>query len=116
MTSAYPPKLDQLTDRVRTMATELGTWPSLRQIKQRCNVGHPKAVEALAALRASGFTPAGTDGEAAPVPATPRRLQVVPAPDALETSDVHVDSAPVLATPAPRDGSDQVAIVTAAAN
>ncbi|MET8756850.1 ABC transporter permease [Lentzea sp. NPDC004782] len=95
MTSAYPPKLDQLTERVRAMATELGDWPSLRQIKQRCNVGHPKAVEALAALRASGFTPAGADDETAPVPATPRRLQVVPTPDTAPLVEDQDDTTPV---------------------
>ncbi|MDX8048509.1 ABC transporter permease [Lentzea sp. BCCO 10_0798] len=103
MTSAYPPKLDQLTDRVRTMATDLGAWPSLRQIKQQCNVGHPKAVEALAALRASGFNPAGTDSEPAPVPAAPRRLKVVSTTDTPDTDDDQADTdlSPAMSTSDP---------------
>lgn len=111
MTSAYPPKLDKLTDQVRALATELRAWPSLRQIKLRCNVGHPKAVEALAALRASGFTP---DGETAQAPAVERRFHVVPSPDAPDTDHENVDTDVVAATstsdsaPAANEAADEV--------
>lgn len=81
MTSAYPTPMDKLTEQVRSLATEQGTWPSLRQIKQRCNVGHPKAVDALEALRTSGFDPANPDGPTTPATVTvaERRLRAVPA-------------------------------------
>ncbi|MGW6449498.1 ABC transporter permease [Lentzea sp. NPDC055074] len=92
MTSAYPTSLDLLTDRVRSMATDLGAWPSLRQIRQQCNVGHPKAAGALAALKASGFNPADPAAETTPVPAVPRRLQVVPATDTPDTDDDQADT------------------------
>ncbi|GAB2869631.1 ABC transporter permease [Lentzea nigeriaca] len=100
MTSAYPTPLDKLTDRVRDMATELGDWPSLRQIKQRCNVGHPKAVDALATLRASGFNPTNPTSETTQAPAAERRFHVVPTPNALDTADDQADTESVPAAPA----------------
>jgi hypothetical protein len=111
MTSAYPPKLDKLTDQVRALATELGAWPSLRQIKLRCNVGHPKAVDALAALRASGFTP---DGETVQAPAVERRFHVVHSPDAPDTDHEDAATDVVAATstsdsaPAATEAADEV--------
>ncbi|MCR3746660.1 ABC transporter permease [Lentzea californiensis] len=100
MTSAYPTSLDQLTDRVRSMAIDLGAWPSLRQIRQQCNVGHPKAAGALAALKSSGFDPADPNGETTPVPATPRRLQVVSTKDTPDTGNHQADTdrSPVTST------------------
>ena len=95
MTSAYPTPLDKLTDQVRAMATELGDWPSLRQIKQRCNVGHPKAVEALAALRASGFDPTDPDGETTQAPAVERRFHVVTTTDTAAPVEDQADTTPV---------------------
>lgn len=116
MTSAYPTPLDKLTDQVRALAVELGDWPSLRQIKQRCNVGHPKAVDALAQLRATGFTPATiTDGETTPVPVAERRLQVVPAPDAPDTGEDPADLDPIPAVSV-REPAPVVAEVVAEAS
>jgi hypothetical protein len=78
MTSAYPTSPEVLVDRVRALATELGTWPSKRQVIRRCKVGAPRAGAALDTLRAEGFDPT-----------TPSRaLTVVPdLPDAPATHD-----------------------------
>ncbi|GGP35982.1 ABC transporter permease [Saccharothrix coeruleofusca] len=106
MTSAYPKRLDALTDQVRALAVELGEWPSRNQVMKRCKVGAPKATTALAALRASGFTPADhavTEAtrthapaldQPAPEVAPVRRLHSVPvesdqpAPEAAEPAAV----------------------------
>ncbi|GAA3621385.1 ABC transporter permease [Lentzea roselyniae] len=98
MTSAYPTPIDKLTEQVRTLATEQGAWPSLRQIKQRCNVGHPKAVDALAALRATGFDPATPDGETVQVVVPERRLHSVPTSESRESDEDQADSATVTTT------------------
>ncbi|ONI90632.1 hypothetical protein ALI144C_02880 [Actinosynnema sp. ALI-1.44] len=114
MTSAYPTPVDKLTEQIRALASEQGVWPSLRQIKMRCNVGHPKAVDALAALRATGFDPANPDrqttpdqtqdsqtqdSETAPVPVAERRLHAVPpAHDPAEQENQADDHEPVANT------------------
>jgi hypothetical protein len=58
MTSVYPLPHDELVDRVRELATELGDWPSQRKVMRTCRVGSPRADAALAELRESGFDPA----------------------------------------------------------
>ena len=80
MTSAYPLSVDELTDRVRDQATELGTWPSQRQVMRECHVGARRDA-ALVALRAAGFdptTPAAPAPPSSPPPPpspTPRHVR-----------------------------------------
>lgn len=93
MTSAYPTPMDKLAEQVRTMAAEQGAWPSLRQIKLRCNVGHPKAVDALETLRASGFDPSNPDAPTTPVTTIERRLHAVPASTAPTAAEDQADEA-----------------------
>lgn len=112
MTSAYPTPIDKLTEQVRALATEQSAWPSLRQIKQRCNVGHPKAVEALEALRAMGFDPAAPDGETIQEPVPQRRLHSVPTSELPESVDDQTDAEPVSTTAA----SEQALAVVEAAD
>lgn len=69
--SAYPLPVDAVTDRVREHATRAGAWPSLRQVMNDCRVGRPKAVAALAALRASGFEPTPDTATTVPLPTVP---------------------------------------------
>ena len=61
-----------LAAHVRERATELGRWPSGRQVMAEFRVGRPKAVAALAALRQAGFDPeATTPPDAAPTSELP---------------------------------------------
>ena len=85
MTSAYPIAPEELTSRVRDLAVEMGQWPSRNKVMTTFRVGAPKATDALAALRASGFDPtaptAGTGLESAPEASAKPDLHVVkPAP------------------------------------
>jgi hypothetical protein len=57
MTSAYPISTEVLEDRVRTLAANLGAWPSQRRVMRECRVGAPRADAALAAVKRSGFDP-----------------------------------------------------------
>lgn len=86
MSSAFPLPHEELVDRVRGLALELGAWPSQRRIKSTCRVGADRAREALAALRAQGFDPA---------PAS--HLRAVP--DATETRPEDVEEQPEDDTP-----------------
>lgn len=85
-TSAYPLPVDELTDRVREHAQDLGAWPSLRTVMAEFRVGRPKATAALAALRTTGFDPTpttSTGADTAPLPA----LHVVPNTDTPDQDD-----------------------------
>ncbi|MGI5501456.1 ABC transporter permease [Lentzea sp. CA-135723] len=108
MTSAYPPKLDKIIEQVRTLATELGEWPSARQIKPTFNVGHDKAKAALEYLKATGFNPATGTVEFTPVPATERRLHVVTTPVLPDAGDHQPDESPALDAPTAQDDTDVV--------
>ncbi|ROP39107.1 ABC transporter permease [Saccharothrix texasensis] len=78
MTSAYPTPVDALTERVRSLALELGAMPSRNQVMKACKVGAPKANAALDALKATGFTPDTADTTPASVhPAQTRHLHAV---------------------------------------
>jgi hypothetical protein len=68
MQDRIPNRHEQLVERVRELAVELGAWPPQRRIMRECRVGAPRADAALATLRDEGFDP---------TPA--RRLAVVPA-------------------------------------
>ncbi|SES37849.1 hypothetical protein SAMN05216188_1462 [Lentzea xinjiangensis] len=111
MTSAYPTPMDKLTEQVRAMATEQGAWPSIRQIRQRCNVGHPKATQALEALRTSGFEPSKQDTPSAPVAVLERRLHSVPASttDDAQADDIDQDQAAVVE----QDQADREPVIAA---
>jgi hypothetical protein len=58
VTSTYPLSTAELVKQVRTLAAELGEWPSQRRVMRTCHVGAPRADAALAALRDEGFDPA----------------------------------------------------------
>lgn len=77
MTSAYPINVDDLTERVKAFAIELGEIPSRNRIKTEFKVGAPKANAVLAALDEAGFDPANPDQ--ADETNTVRRLHSVPA-------------------------------------
>jgi hypothetical protein len=63
---------DELFEKVRALAGEIGEWPSRRRVMRVCRVGAIRADAALAALRAEGFDPA-------------RELHLHAVPDAPET-------------------------------
>lgn len=48
----------ELLHKVRTLALEMGGWPSVRAVQRACSVGRPRARGALDALREEGFDPA----------------------------------------------------------
>ena len=88
MSAAIVDPADDLTERVRVLATERAAWPSGRAVMRECRVGAPRAQAALAALRAEGFDPT-------PAPA----LTIVP--DAPETQAHPPPDRPGLAAPHP---------------
>lgn len=97
MTSAYPIAHEQLVEKVRAMAEEIGEWPSRRRVMRSCRVGAPRADAALDALRREGFDP------------SPRRgLSVVP--DAAETHADDEQERPAGPIPGAAEGaSDETA-------
>jgi hypothetical protein len=98
MTSAYPLAPEELTDRVRELAVELGGWPSRNKVMTTFRVGAPKATDALAALRTSGFDPT------APT-ATSTETRPDNAPEASTKPDLHVvKPAPVAPSPGRTNG------------
>ena len=88
MTSAYPIAPEVLTDKVRDLAAEMGEWPSRNKVMTTFRVGAPKASDALAALRASGFDP--TAPTTTPRTAGPARTGLESAPEASTKPGLHV--------------------------
>jgi hypothetical protein len=120
MTSAYPIAPEVLTDKVRKLAVELGEWPSRNQVMKAFRVGAPKATDALAALRASGFDPtAPTTAQTAETgPASAAEVSVKPGlhvvkPTPSESSEGHTNGHQIAAEPADTtiegDGTDETA-------
>lgn len=108
MTSAYPIKLDKLTDQVKSLAVELGEIPSRNRVMRECKVGAEKAKAVLAALAAEGFTPVPDTADPVEVEAVPRHLHSVPVTDQDPTA------ATVAKTDATDPAADNVEVTTVA--
>src|SRR5690606_24132403 len=110
MTSAYPIAPEVLAEKVRQLAAETGAWPSRNQVMKAFRVGAPKASDALAALRASGFDP--TTGTTTPTASRAAEATGVGSETTAEAStrpDLHLVKTPPAEAAEGDTGGDRIA-------